>query len=90
MGVFWPRREFDIKFLPCARSPILLSLFGKMSTDFDGRDSSMWRSVLKYWSMSIANWLLRVIALALGFEAISDVLDTSSTHTHTRASHLAR
>ena len=50
MRVFWPRREFavlisrgcglksrprvDIKFLSCARSPSLLSPFGKMSTDF--------------------------------------------------------
>ena len=63
------RSTVDIKFLQCARSPSLLIPFGKMSIDFDGRKFSMWSSVLKYWSMSFADWLLRVIALALGFEA---------------------
>ena len=61
----------------------LLSPFGKMSTDRDGRESSILSSVLKYWSMSFAYWLLRVIALALRFEAdIRRAGYTQYTHTH--------
>ena len=43
----------------------------------------MWSSVLKYWSMSFADWLMRVIALALGFEAdIRRARHKQYTHIH--------
>ena len=100
MSVFWPRVRIhridierlwvhipptvDIKFLSCARSPSLLSPFGKMSTDF------WWQGVLhvelglKILVYSFANWLLTVIAFPLELKPISEMLATNSTHTHTR------
>ena len=79
----------DIKFLSCARSLNLLSPFGKMSSDFDGRDFFTLSWVLKYWSMSFADWLMRVIALALGYEA--DIRRARyKQYTHAQASHISR
>ena len=63
----------DIKFLSPARSPNLHSPFGKMSSDFSGREFTALSSVLKYWSMSFA----------LELKPISDVLDTQTVHTNT-------
>ena len=62
----------------------------KLAPTFGGRESSTWSRVLKYRSVSFADWLLTVIAPVLGLKPISDVLDTNSTHTrtHTRASHI--
>ena len=55
-----------------------------MSTDLDGRESFTLSSVLKYWSMFFADWLLKVIALALRFEAdIRRAGYKQYTHTHT-------
>ena len=63
-----------------ARSPGLLSPFGKMGTGFRWLGSSQSLD-LKYGCISFADWLRSTIAPVLGLKMITDLPDTNSMHT---------